>query len=147
MELFTDDYFMKHALKLAKTAYEEEEIPIGAVVVYKNKIIGKGYNQTQKLKDVTAHAEMIALTAACHYLDGKYLEECTMYVTLEPCVMCFGAIKAARIEKLIYATAEPKTGFSLFLNKSFCKNVEVVGGILQDESSVLMKSFFTAKRN
>jgi tRNA(adenine34) deaminase len=147
MELFTDKYIMNQALKLAKTAFEEEEVPIGAVVVYKNKIIGKGYNQTQKLKDVTAHAEMIALTAACHFLDGKYLEECSMYVTLEPCVMCFGAIKAARIEKLVYATTEPKTGFSLFLNKTFNKQIEIIGGVLQEESSVLMKNFFTVKRN
>jgi tRNA(adenine34) deaminase len=147
MELFTDDYFMEQALKLAAVAFEQDEVPIGAVVVYENRIIGKGYNQTQKLKDVTSHAEMIALTAACHFLDGKYLEGCTLYVTIEPCVMCMGAIAATRIQKVVYGNPEPKTGFSLFLDADFSKNVTVVGGIKVAESSKLMKDFFVSKRN
>ena len=116
-ELFkVDEFFMRKALEQAQRAFDEEEVPIGALVVCNNKIIGKGYNQTEKLIDVTAHAEMIAITAAAAELGSKYLDECTLYVTIEPCVMCAGAIKDARFHKIVIGAKEPKTGFSNFLD-------------------------------
>src|SRR5210317_1768340 len=106
------EYFMKQALKLAQQAFDEDEVPIGAVVVADNKIIGKGYNQVERLKDPTAHAEMLAITAASNYLGAKYLQDCELYVSVEPCVMCYGAIQHARIKKMIIGCQEPKHGFT-----------------------------------
>jgi tRNA(adenine34) deaminase len=146
IELFSDAYFMKKALQLAEQAYQEEEVPIGAVVVHEKKIIGKGYNQTELLKDVTAHAEMLAITGAAQYLGSKYLSECTLYVTIEPCLMCFGAIQWARVSKLIIGAPEPKSGFrSKGILASEKIGIEV--GILEEECSEIMKQFFVKKRH
>ena len=105
------EYFMKKALDLAKQAFEENEVPIGAIIVSKEKIIGKGYNQVEKLGDATAHAEMIAITSAADFLNSKYLKNCTLYVTVEPCVMCGGALKWSQIDKIVYGASEDKFGF------------------------------------
>ncbi len=145
-ELFSDEYFMRKALDEAQMALEEDEIPIGAVVVYENKIIGRGHNQTEKLTDVTAHAEMIAITAASSYLNAKFMEECTLYVTIEPCLMCFGAIQWARFRRIVYGAAEPKFGYSQKVNISVPDKVEINQGILHSECAEMMKQFFRAKR-
>ncbi|MBX2985585.1 MAG: nucleoside deaminase [Bacteroidia bacterium] len=144
--ILSDEYFMEIALKEAQKAFDDDEVPIGAVIVHENKIIGKGYNQTEKLKDITAHAEMIAITAASGYIGSKYLEECTMYVTLEPCVMCMGALKASRITKVVFGASEPKTGFSVFLPSQFANKINIVGNIKQQECALLMQDFFKNKR-
>lgn len=141
-----DQVFMQKAIEQAKMAYEAEEVPIGAVVVCNNKIIGKGHNQTEKLQDVTAHAEMLAITAACSHMGGKYLDECTLYVTIEPCVMCAGAIKHARFGRIVIGATEPKMGFSNYINEDFNTKTEVRLGVLESECKSLMQSFFKAKR-
>ncbi|HEY1047655.1 MAG TPA: nucleoside deaminase [Bacteroidia bacterium] len=141
-----DTVFMQKALEQAARAFEEDEVPIGAIVIYKDRIIGKGYNQTEKLRDVTAHAEMLAITAASASLGNKYLEECTLYVTIEPCVMCAGAIKHSRLKRIVVGAPEPKTGFSNYLNQDFSANTELKIGVLQDECSKIMKDFFKNKR-
>ena len=135
-----DKFFMQEALKLAKTAFEEDEVPVGAVVAYGNKIVGKGYNQVEKLNDPTAHAEILAITAACNLLGSKYLDKCTLYVTLEPCMMCTGAIREAQIQKVVFAATDSshrKPAPNLF---------EVQGGLMEAEASELIKSFFRKKR-
>jgi tRNA(adenine34) deaminase len=142
-----DEYFMQKALQLAQEAAEAEEIPIGAVVVHKGRIIGKGYNQTEKLNDVTAHAEMLAITAAASFLNSKFLEECTLYVTVEPCLMCAGAIRWARLGKVVYGCSEPRTGFSRELNTLGHKQTEVVKGVLEEEARSLMQDFFRSRRS
>jgi tRNA(adenine34) deaminase len=146
MEIFSDEYFMRKALAEAEMAFAEEEIPIGAVVVYENQIIGKGYNQTERLNDVTAHAEMLAITAAANALNSKFLDECTLYVTIEPCCMCAGAISWARFHRVVLGALEPKHGFGNKAPGILGKKTEVVAGILEDECAVLMKSFFARKR-
>lgn len=146
LEMYTHDYFMKIALKEAAYAYEEDEVPVGALVVCNNKIIGKGYNQTEKLKDVTAHAEMIAITAAANYLGSKFLEECTLYVTLEPCLMCASALKWARISKLVYGASDAKAGYTLTKGKILHPKTEVVSGIMPTECGSLLTQFFKQKR-
>lgn len=146
MELFSDEYFMKEALKEAQLSLKKDEVPVGAVVVCKNQIIGRGHNLTEKLNDVTAHAEMQAITAASNYLGGKYLIDCTLYVSLEPCVMCAGALYWSQISRVVYAASDPKRGFSL-LNKSILHpKTNLEKGILADEASVLIKEFFITKR-
>lgn len=135
-----DKFFMQEALKLAKTAFEEDEVPVGAVVAYGNKIVGKGYNQVEKLNDPTAHAEILAITAACNLLGSKYLDKCTLYVTLEPCMMCTGAIREAQIQKVIFAAPDSSH------RKSAPNLFEVQGGLLEAEASELIKSFFRRKR-
>ena len=145
MELYTEEYFMSKALDEAMAAYEEDEIPIGAVVVLGNKIIGRGHNQTEKLTDVTAHAEMIAITAASSYLNSKYLEECTLYVTIEPCLMCAGAIRWARLGKVLFGAAEPKFGFSNTA-PGLMGNTQYQGGLLEEECKKPMQDFFKNKR-
>jgi tRNA(adenine34) deaminase len=142
-----DEYWMKLALKEAGYAYEDDEVPIGAVIVCNNKTIGKGYNQTERLNDVTAHAEMIAITAAANYLGAKFLEECTLYVTIEPCPMCAAALKWARIGRVVYGAADPKAGYSQFGGKMFHPKTEISHGILEDECGVLMTEFFRGKRD
>jgi len=145
VELFSDEYYMGKALQLAQQAFEEDEVPIGAVVVHKQRIIAKGYNQTEKLTDVTAHAEMLAITGAAQYLGSKFLEECTLYVTVEPCVMCFGAIQWARPQRVVFGASEPKTGYH---SKGLIASpkMEVISGVLERECSDLMRSFFKSKR-
>ncbi|MEI6507862.1 MAG: nucleoside deaminase [Bacteroidota bacterium] len=144
-ELFSHDYFMKMALKEAEKAFVENEVPVGCVVVCENQIIGKGHNLTEKLVDVTAHAEMQAITAASNYLGAKYLTECTLYVTIEPCVMCAGAIFWSQIGKVVYGARDEKRGFTKTGNLLHPKT-EIISGILENECSELMKIFFKKLR-
>jgi len=145
-EIFSDAYYMRRALDLAHQAYEEDEVPIGAIVVADKKIIGKGYNQTEKLLDVTAHAEMLAITSAAQYMNSKFLDECTLYVTIEPCVMCGGALKWARFGKVVFGATEPKFGYSNVSEQILYHKTEVVRGVLADECAKIMKKFFAEKR-
>ena len=145
IKVYDDEYFMRQALEEAYKALEEDEIPVGAVVVSKDRIIGRGYNQTERLNDVTAHAEMLAITAAANYLGGKYLRDCTLYVTLEPCNMCAGALFWSQISKVVYGAADEKRGFRGSGSKLHPKT-QLVGGVLRDESSKMLKDFFQAKR-
>jgi tRNA(adenine34) deaminase len=145
-DFLDDSFFMDQALQQAQRAYEEEEVPIGAVIVHNNRVIGKGYNQTETLKDVTAHAEMLAITAAANHVGSKYLEDCTLYVTIEPCVMCMGAIKAARIPKVVVGALEPKTGYSQFLSPDYSTSIAVSSGTKEEACAGLMRSFFKTKR-
>jgi len=137
---------MKLALKEAVYALEDDEVPIGAVIVCNNKIIGKGHNQTERLHDVTAHAEMLAITAAANYLGAKFLEDCTLYVTIEPCPMCAAALRWARISRVVYGAADPKAGYSQFGEKMFHPKTEIAHGIMEQDCGVLMKEFFKGKR-
>lgn len=146
-----DEYFMRQALREAEKAFEQEEVPIGAVVVLENRIIGRGYNQTERLQDPTAHAEMIAITAAAEYLASRRLLDCVLYVTLEPCAMCSGAIVLARIPRLVYATRDPKSGasgslYSITEDSRLNHRCFVQAGILEAESASLLRSFFTHLR-
>lgn len=151
--LFSEDIyrFMYAALQEAERAFEEDEVPVGAVVVHKNKIIGRGYNQIEKLNDATAHAEMIALTSASNHLKGWRLNECSIYVTLEPCIMCTGALLSSRIDNLYYAASDSKFGacgsvHNLAENSKTNHTIKVFSGILAQESEDLLKSFFAKKR-
>ncbi len=142
---------MFEALKQAEIAYEEDEVPIGAVVVKDNKIIGKGYNQVEKLNDATAHAEIIAITSASNSIESKTLENCDLYVTVEPCVMCTGAIVLAKIENLYFATYEPKTGacgsiYNILDSNKLNHKVNVFSGIYESESKFILKEYFKEKR-
>ena len=146
MNLNTDDYYMREALREAQLAFAEDEVPIGAVIVCKNKIIARGHNLTERLTDVTAHAEMQAFTAASNYLGGKYLEECTLYVTIEPCVMCAGASFWTHIGKLVYGARDDKRGFLLINKKILHPRTVLTGGVMESECAALMKEFFKKKR-
>jgi tRNA(adenine34) deaminase len=146
MELFTDEYFMREALKEAKKALEINEVPVGAVVVCKNRVIARAHNQTEKLTDATAHAEMIAVTSAANYLGSKYLSECTLYVTLEPCVMCAGALHWVQLQKLVYGASDIQRGYSLVGTPLLHQKTEVVKGIKADEAKVLIDVFFKKLR-
>lgn len=137
---------MGEALREAQKAFDKGEVPVGAVVVSGNKVIGRGHNLTEQLNDVTAHAEMQAITAAANYLGGKYLQECTLYVTLEPCVMCAGALYWAQISKIVVAASDPKRGFSLQGNLLHPKT-KYEQGLLSEASSALLKRFFVEMRN
>lgn len=137
---------MEQALKLAEQAYEEEEVPIGAIVVSQNRIIGKGYNQTERLLDPSAHAEMLAITAACDYLGSKYLKDCTLYVTVEPCSMCAGALRWSQIGQVVYGASEPKFGFRRYQPMLLHPKTEIKGGILEEECASLMQNFFRSRR-
>lgn len=143
--LFTDEYFMRIAFNEAITAFERDEIPVGAVIVCNNKIIAKAHNLTETLTDVTAHAEMQAITSAANYLSGKYLQDCTLYVTLEPCVMCGGALYWSQISKVVYGASDEKRGFKAKIGELHPKT-EIVSGIMEDECGLLMKDFFQRKR-
>ena len=143
--LFTDEYFMRIALNEATTAFERDEIPVGAIIVTNNKIIAKAHNLTETLTDVTAHAEMQAITSAANYVGGKYLQDCTLYVTLEPCVMCGGALYWSQISKVVYGASDEKRGFKAKIGELHPKT-EIVSGIMEDECSLLMKEFFLRKR-
>ena len=137
---------MGEALKQAKLAFEKGEVPVGAVVVAEKRIIARAHNQTEQLNDVTAHAEMQTITAAANYLGGKYLTGCTLYVTLEPCQMCAGALYWSQISKIVYGATDHERGFSTMGTKLHPKT-EVVKGVLEDEASSLLKRFFLQKRN
>lgn len=143
---FDDIYFMKKALQEAEMAFEKGEIPIGALIVIDNRIIARAHNLTEKLNDVTAHAEMQAITAAANFLGGKYLINCTLYVTLEPCQMCAGALYWSQISKIVYGARDEERGY-LNLKTKLHPKTEVIGGVLADESSQLLKRFFVEKRN
>lgn len=144
--MLTDEYFMRQALRQAEMAFEAGEVPIGAVVVSESQIIGKGYNQTEMLQDPTAHAEMIAITAACQNLGSKYLPECSIYVTVEPCVMCAGALRWAQVGRIIFGAAEPKTGFSRLGGGILHPKALVTSGVMEAECRGLMVDFFREKR-
>lgn len=142
-----DRHFMKVAIDEARRAYEEDEVPIGAVVVSKGRIIGRGHNLTEKLNDVTAHAEMQAITAAANYLGGKYLDDCTLYVTVEPCIMCAGAIGWSQLKRIVYGAPDAKRGFSTFTSRTpFHPKSVVVSGVMEEECAEIMRSFFSRKR-
>ena len=146
VSVFSDESFMREALKEAQKAYQADEVPIGAVIVCKNKIIARAHNYTERLNDVTAHAEMQAFTSAANYLNGKYLMECTLYVTLEPCVMCAGASYWTQIGKLIYGAKDEKRGFSKYATNLLHPSTEITGGVLKDECAEILKEFFKKKR-
>jgi len=143
--MFTDEYYMKIALQLAKEAFFKDEIPVGALIVANNKILAKSYNLTELLVDVTAHAEMQAITAASNLLGAKYLINCTLYVTLEPCTMCAGALYWSQISRVVVGTSDKKRGF-LSKGLSLHPKTEYVSGILENECSLLLKNFFESKR-
>ena len=145
--VLSDEYFMNEALKEAHKAMDMEEVPVGAVVVNQNRIIARAHNQTQQLNDVTAHAEMIAITSAANYLGAKYLRECTLYVTLEPCVMCAAALKWAQLGRLAFAASDPKEGFSRLKEQVLHKKTVVLPAILEEEASLLLKQFFLQRRD
>jgi tRNA(adenine34) deaminase len=147
LSVLSEDYFMKEALKEAHKAFNEGEIPVGAVVVCNNKIIARAYNQTEKLTDVTAHAEMLAITAAANALGSKFLTDCELYVTLEPCTMCAGAIFWARFKKITFAAKDPKRGFMLLNSTVLHPKTEVKTGLLAKESEQLLSDFFSKLRN
>jgi len=146
MSPFPHEYFMSLALKEAKKALEEDEVPIGAIIVIQNQIIGKGYNQVERLNDVTAHAEIIAITAGSNYFNNKYLKDCTLYVTIEPCMMCAAAMGWAQIQKVIFGALDPKKGFTLFNPSPLHPKATVEGGILEEECAELVSEFFKRKR-
>ena len=146
MDLFSDEYFMRRALLEAEQAFREGEVPVGAVVVSQNRIIAQAHNLTETLNDVTAHAEMQAITAAANLLGGKYLNECILYVTIEPCVMCAGALGWAQIGKIVYGASDEKRGFRKFAPGALHPKTEVVHGVLESECSALVKEFFQKKR-
>jgi tRNA(adenine34) deaminase len=143
---FSDETFMKEALKEAQKAFDSDEVPIGAVIVCNNKIIARAHNYTERLNDVTAHAEMQAFTAAANHLGGKYLNECTLYVTLEPCPMCAGASYWAQIKKIVFAAKDEKRGYSIFSGNLLHPTTEMVSGIMEKEARKLLKDFFKKKR-
>ena len=142
---FTDEYFMKKALHEAEMAFEKDEIPVGALIVIDNKVIARGHNLTEMLNDVTAHAEMQAITAAANFLGGKYLTGCTLYVTLEPCQMCAGALYWSQISKIVFGASDENRGFTTMGTQLHPKTT-VVRGVLSNEASELMKRFFAKRR-
>ena len=141
-----DNYFMKQALIEAQKAFDQEEIPVGAVIVHNGRIIARSHNLTEALTDVTAHAEMQAITAAANTLGGKYLKDCTLYVTLEPCVMCAGALGWSQIARVVYGASDEKRGYSRFAPQALHVKTEVTSGVLAEESLQLMKDFFASRR-
>ncbi len=145
-DLYTDAYFMRLAIREAQLAYEEGEVPIGAVIVARNQIIAKGHNQVQMLNDVTAHAEILAITSAAQNYGSKYLSDCTMYVTIEPCVMCAGALKWSQMERIVYSADDEKYGFMKFGREILHPATKLACGVCKDESVSLIKKFFAEKR-
>lgn len=137
---------MKEALREAQAAAEEDEVPVGAVIVCRGRIIARGHNMTERLSDATAHAEMIAITAATEAIGGKYLNDCTIYVTVEPCPMCAAALCWSQIGKVVYGASDPKRGFSLFSPSLMHPKTEIVGGVLADECSDIVSAYFRSKR-
>ncbi|VXB20702.1 tRNA-specific adenosine deaminase [Flavobacterium sp. 9AF] len=143
--IFTDEYFMKKALLEAEIAFEKGEIPVGAVIVVDNKIIARTHNLTELLHDVTAHAEMQAITSAANYLGAKYLKDCTLYVTLEPCQMCAGALYWSQISKIVYGASDENRGF-VKMRTQLHPKTKIISGVLEKECSLLMRAFFRLKR-
>ena len=146
MELYSDEYFMREALKEAQKAFDDGEVPVGAVVVSKNKIIARAHNQTERLTDATAHAEMLAITSATNFLGAKYLTECTLYVTLEPCVMCAGAMNWSQVSKVVYGADDLLRGFSLIGQPLLHPKTKIVKGIKADACKELLNRFFEGIR-
>lgn len=146
LSVFSDEHFMREALKEAQKAFDQDEVPVGAVIVSNNRIIARTHNLTETLNDVTAHAEMQAITAAANFLGGKYLEDCKLYVTLEPCIMCAGALFWSQISHVIYGASDDKRGCHTSGKILFHPRTEVRGGILADECASLVKDFFKKKR-
>lgn len=143
--IFTDEYFMKKALAEAEIAFEKGEIPVGAIIAVENRVIARSHNLTEMLNDVTAHAEMQAITAAANFIGGKYLKGCTLYVTLEPCQMCAGALYWSQITKIVFGARDEQRGF-MTLGTQLHPKTEVVSGIMADECAQLMKDFFKKRR-
>lgn len=144
--------YMLQAFKLAEQAYDEDEVPVGAIVVQGNRVIGKGYNQTERLKDSTAHAEMLAISAACSTIENKYLEGCTIYVTLEPCPMCAGALVWSKIDRIVFGAPDAKAGacgslFNLASTQKLNHQVEIIQGIMEEDCKWILKQFFKKKRS
>ncbi len=146
MELYSDEYFMREALKEAQKAFDIDEVPVGAIIVADNKIIARGHNLTEQLNDVTAHAEMQSITSAANYIGGKYLNDCILYVTLEPCVMCAGALYWSHITKVVYGASDEKKGFSKISEPLLHPKTIINKGVLADDCSKLLKDFFQKKR-
>ena len=146
MIVTADERYMRKALEEARRAFDADEIPVGAVVVCGDQIIARGHNLTEILHDVTAHAEMQAITAAAEHLGGKYLDVCTLYVTVEPCIMCAGAIGWSQLGRLVYGASDPKRGYSFFAPQALHPKTKVVSGVLEEECAALMKEFFQRKR-
>lgn len=142
----TDPIFMQQALNLAKQALERDEIPIGSVITYNDKIIARSFNQVEMLTDPTAHAEMISITSAINAVGGKYLEDCTLYVTLEPCFMCAGAIHWSRLSRVVFGAPDPKKGFTNYQPSVLLDKVEILSGVMSAECEQLIKRFFLKKR-
>ena len=142
----TDQEYMQKALIEAKQAFEEGEVPVGAIIVCRDRIIARAHNLTERLTDVTAHAEMQAITAAANALGGKYLTDCTLYVTVEPCVMCAGALAWAQLSRIVYGASDPKRGFSVFAPNALHPRTEVTKGVLAEDCANLMKDFFQRRR-
>ena len=143
--IFTDEYFMKKALVEAENAFEKGEIPVGAIIVVENRVIARSHNLTEMLNDVTAHAEMQAITAAAHFIGGKYLKGCTLYVTLEPCQMCAGALYWSQISKIVFGARDEQRGF-MTLGTQLHPKTEVVAGVMAEQCAQLMKDFFKKRR-
>ena len=146
MNPFSDEYFMKQALSEARIAAEEDEVPVGAVIVCGDRIIARAHNQTERLNDPTAHAEMLAITSATSSLGAKYLTDCRLYVTVEPCVMCAGAIGWSQLSAIIYGTLDEKRGFTKYAPNALHPKTKVHSGIMESECADLMKTFFKNKR-
>lgn len=146
--VFDDAYFMKEALRQARLAFDAGEVPVGAVVVWDNKIIGRGYNQVEQLNDATAHAEIIAITAACNHIGAKYLMEGTLYVTVEPCLMCSGAIYWSKVGRIVFGASDPKNGYQKTTGENwpFHPKAQLAHGVMAEECALLMKEFFAARR-
>lgn len=147
MEILNDTHFMRYALQEARLAYAADEVPVGAVLVCRNQIIAKAHNQTEQLKDPTAHAELLGITAACHHLGSRYLSQCVLYVTLEPCVMCAAALNWAQLGKLVYGATDEKRGFKCIHQPLLHPKTAVIGGVLQEDCAALLLDFFKQKRN
>lgn len=143
---FTDDYFMKEALKEARQASEKDEVPVGAIIVSENKIIARSHNLVETLNDATAHAEILAITSAENSLGSKYLNECTLYVTLEPCVMCAGAMDLCKLGRLVFGTKDPKKGFQKFSDTILHPSTKLSMKVMESECSAILKDFFSKKR-
>lgn len=146
MELFSDEYFMQEALKEAQKAFDKDEVPVGAVIVWNNQVIARAHNLTETLNDVTAHAEMQAFTAAANASGGKYLTDCTLFVTLEPCIMCAGASSWAQIGRIVYGADDDKRGYTLLKASVLHQRTIVTRGVLRKDCSALLKEFFSKKR-